>query len=262
MISMRSSLMDSLVDSFFECKKANVKQRLRDSMEAIVDDLFGELVGQVKHMMTGVEAEQTAMPSPVIEQPKELSAFIMESAKPKSPKLSRKLLKAKSTVPSSSIQSNGIKRPHESVAVSSMVSLSDPLNNTSDTFESSFQAKKPRIDTEEVDQFTDCQDIESDMDNAVDSKPMDPDNQTLAKFICSSPGCGKRFKKSCNLKDHQRTHSGSKPYLCKYPGCSFADKKRSNALRHIRTVHLKNSLDIEATDQPNDYLEVNEELRM
>ena len=46
-----SSMMHSFVDSFFLSKKALVKDRLRQSMETIVDGLFEEMVEQVKEML-------------------------------------------------------------------------------------------------------------------------------------------------------------------------------------------------------------------
>ncbi len=46
-----SSVMHSFVDSFFEGKKALVKERLMDSVRVIVDGLFEEMVGQVKEMI-------------------------------------------------------------------------------------------------------------------------------------------------------------------------------------------------------------------
>ncbi|KAH9395673.1 hypothetical protein TYRP_020408 [Tyrophagus putrescentiae] len=46
-----SSVMHSFVDSFFEEKKALVKERLMDSVRVIVDGLFEEMVGHVKEMM-------------------------------------------------------------------------------------------------------------------------------------------------------------------------------------------------------------------
>ncbi|XP_017494538.1 PREDICTED: zinc finger protein 143-like [Rhagoletis zephyria] len=46
-----TSVVHSLMDSFFEGKKALVKDRLMDSVRVIVDGLFEEMVGQVKEML-------------------------------------------------------------------------------------------------------------------------------------------------------------------------------------------------------------------
>jgi uncharacterized Zn-finger protein len=35
-------------------------------------------------------------------------------------------------------------------------------------------------------------------------------------FKCMYPDCGSVFKKSCNLRDHFRKHTGSRPFTCTY----------------------------------------------
>lgn len=35
-------------------------------------------------------------------------------------------------------------------------------------------------------------------------------------FKCKYPGCGSVFKKSCNLRDHFRKHTGLRPFKCPY----------------------------------------------
>ena len=53
------SMVHSLVDSFFEGKKALVKERLMDSVRVIVDGLFEEMVGQVKEMLLPPKEESS-----------------------------------------------------------------------------------------------------------------------------------------------------------------------------------------------------------
>ena len=36
---------------------------------------------------------------------------------------------------------------------------------------------------------------------------------------CSYAGCDKIFKKTCNLFDHLRIHTGDRPFQCLYPSC-------------------------------------------
>lgn len=38
------------------------------------------------------------------------------------------------------------------------------------------------------------------------------------KFVCSTPGCGKRFSKKWNMQAHERLHTGSTPFSCRL-GC-------------------------------------------
>ena len=57
------SILHYLVDNFFEGKKALVKERLRNSMENIVNHLFDEMVGQVKEML--LSPKETTAPAAV-----------------------------------------------------------------------------------------------------------------------------------------------------------------------------------------------------
>ncbi len=63
------SILHSLVDNFFEAKKALVKERLRNSMENIVNDLFNEMVGQVKEMLLSPNEAtvSAAVPWPLVD---------------------------------------------------------------------------------------------------------------------------------------------------------------------------------------------------
>ena len=45
-----------------------------------------------------------------------------------------------------------------------------------------------------------------------------PDTQRVKLFFkCRHPGCNSMFKKSCNLRDHFRKHTGQRPFSC--PKC-------------------------------------------
>ncbi|KAH9397663.1 hypothetical protein TYRP_003986 [Tyrophagus putrescentiae] len=63
------SILHYLVDNFFEGKKALVKERLRNSMENIVNDLFDEMVGQVKEMLLSPKeaTAPAAVPWPLVD---------------------------------------------------------------------------------------------------------------------------------------------------------------------------------------------------
>ena len=258
-------LMDSLLDSFFECKKLQVKQRLRDSMESIVDDLFGEFIDQIKLMMTGGHETGDEMTPSVVETPVQMTPKAKSSpilvakksvpTKPKPPKSNHQIVAVKSVPSTSNQSSGGRKRPNESVANSNDDSTSAKdlvidLEDTGNIDGSSIPHKKPKVDHDEepVDLGGDQQDNDSEQRDSSDQ----------GKFLCRTPGCGKRFPKSYNLHIHERTHSGAKPFICKYPGCSFANGNRPNALSHIRNKHLKNSP--EESKDPKEYLEVNQEL--
>lgn len=101
------SLLHSFVDSFFSGKKAEVKERLRASMDSIVNDLFEQMVCQVKEMLLPPkEKEEIMVKTPVPQTPAQTggkklpSNFSPSSRKKQPPTQVKKLVYAhKSTYP-------------------------------------------------------------------------------------------------------------------------------------------------------------------
>ncbi|CDW88785.1 pr domain zinc finger protein 16 [Stylonychia lemnae] len=54
-------------------------------------------------------------------------------------------------------------------------------------------------------------------------------------FKCRYPQCGSVFKKSCNLRDHFRKHTGLRPFKC--PFCQKTFTQSGNLGRHLKNVH-------------------------
>ena len=54
-------------------------------------------------------------------------------------------------------------------------------------------------------------------------------------FKCRHSGCGSIFKKSCNLRDHFRKHTGQRPFTC--PNCKKTFTQSGNLGRHLKNVH-------------------------
>jgi len=54
-------------------------------------------------------------------------------------------------------------------------------------------------------------------------------------FKCRYPNCGSVFKKSCNLRDHFRKHTGMRPFKC--PFCHKTFTQSGNLGRHLKNVH-------------------------
>ena len=70
------------------------------------------------------------------------------------------------------------------------------------------------------------------------SRVFDP--QTLKfelRFKCMIAGCDKFFKKSCNIKDHIRLHSGIKPYKCSE--CTKTFTQKGNLKKHFNIMHIR-----------------------
>ena len=257
---MRPEVLHTFVDTFVEGKKAQVKQRLRQAMETVLDDLFGELLGQLKDMLLpaiGADRDRAGTDTGGGHQTTEAP----KQTRPKSPPSRRPVYAVKSKPGTSA---GGGKRPREPDPASPAIVVEiqyagDDLASSEQHQEAITVSKKARTEPDESTAPLDL-DPQSNPDND-DSDPAPPliIDDAQAKFVCSYTGCGKRFKNSGHLKDHERLHSGATPFSCKFPGCSQTGKRRFSLIRHIRTVHLKHLEPGQEVD-PKAYLEVNEEL--
>lgn len=88
-----------------------------------------------------------------------------------------------------------------------------------------------------------------DVIDVTDVKTADslPSNQSIASptprtFICTQPGCTKRYTSQWNLTKHTRTiHEGIREFVC--PHCSQAFAYKNNLMNHIQSVHVNASVE-------------------
>lgn len=60
------------------------------------------------------------------------------------------------------------------------------------------------------------------------------DSSEKRPFVCSYPGCSKRYFKLSHLQMHGRKHTGEKPYQCDYTGCGRRFSRSDQLKRHQR----------------------------
>ena len=270
---MPPEMVNTLVDAFFEGKKVQVKQRLRDSLDTIVDDLFGELVGQIKQLLVPIKQDHCKLQNPISNEIIQSESKQLLNAQSQSDLLGTK----SSTFPSGnkSVENITVQQNPKLSNMFAVKSVPCTLNqpngsgvkrwseNQSETTEGIQIQSTPikRRRTESQDQLSPSSQTKPSSANGSDvpDKVKDSGNR---KFACLVAGCGKQFPSSRNLKLHQRGHEGKKPFLCKWSGCRYASENRANTIRHIGQTHLKHSSKTgeKDTQDPKLYLEVNQEL--
>ncbi|KAH9401017.1 hypothetical protein TYRP_002602 [Tyrophagus putrescentiae] len=267
-----TSLVNSMMDSFFEEKKLLVTERLMESVKVIVDGLFEEMVGQVKEMLLppkeGASNDQvkpfgfgktTSTPA------KPSTSFPpMKTMSPSQPTKSKMIFATKSKPgPSTSAAAQPFSGLYKRMAEEDGVGTSS----------SNSQPNKKKAVTEGDVAFSTSDEVlviipieQALMENGMDSSTFGAgggsgdaelvNNIDIAnihlpntskeqqqpaksgKHPCTEPNCGKHFLSNADLKRHLRKHSNSKPFGCTFPGCSKEFSLRGNAVRHILSVHL------------------------
>ena len=294
-----SSMLHSFVDSFFLSKKALVKDRLRQSMETIVDGLFEEMVEQVKEMLlppkkglsSGFESTNTTTTDATPAKGATSSLLVTES--PKSKMIfaanSKPVPSSSSSVPLSQPFSGLYKRmaendgnynsrPDKKKAVTVELQIDGPLDDEEDdygdvAFNDSSYGGDIELTNNSSSALLDTIDIASIQVPNTSKEQHQQQPTPSGKHPCTEPNCGKHFLSNCDLKRHLRTHTKVKPFGCTFPGCSKEFALRHHAIGHILSMHLKKKKkgkpgeDAEEEDANDDepanpaaYLSVKEEL--
>ncbi|KNC72185.1 hypothetical protein SARC_15263, partial [Sphaeroforma arctica JP610] len=56
-------------------------------------------------------------------------------------------------------------------------------------------------------------------------------------FSCQHYGCTKTYTKQCRLGEHERIHTGERPFVCDVDGCDKSYYRASHLERHRVQVH-------------------------
>ncbi len=262
-----SSMLHSFVDSFFLGKKALVKDRLRQSMETIVDGLFEEMVEQVKEMLlppkecasngkmkpSCFESTTTTITDATSAKTEASSLLVTENLKNKMifATKSKPGPSSSSSVPLSQPFSGLYKRmaendgnynsrPDKKKAVTVELQIDGPLDDEEDDYadvalNDSFYGGDIELTNNSSSALLDSIDI------ANIRIPSTSNQQPThsGKHPCTELNCGKHFISNADLKRHLRTHTKVKPFGCTFPGCSKEFGRRHHAIGHILSMHLK-----------------------
>ena len=289
-----TSLVNSMMDSFFEEKKLLVTERLMDSVKVIVDGLFDDMVEQVKEMLLppkeGASNDQVKpfgfgkTTSTLVKPPTTKSPMKTQTVSPSHPPKSKMIFATKSKPgPSTSAAPQPFSGLYKRMAEEDGVGISSSSNsqpNKKKTVTMELQIDGP-LDDDYADVAFDesagggdveLKNISANPINNVSKASKNHRRQPTqsGKFPCTEANCGKHFLSNADRKRHLRTHSNAKPFGCTFPGCSLEFRQRAHAIKHILNVHLKKKPDnvdkVEGEEDnnvppdPANYLSVNEEL--
>ncbi|XP_017493749.1 PREDICTED: Krueppel-like factor 5 [Rhagoletis zephyria] len=261
------SMFHSYVDSFFEGKKALVKERLMDSVRIIVDGLFEEMVGQVKEMMMPKERAGVAdqvktpiyasnalvkpstskspmntQPVPSFQPPKSKMIFAANSKPVPSSSSSVPLSRPFSGLYKRMAENDGSynSRPDKKKAVTVELQIDGPLDDEEDDYaDVALNDSSYGGDIELTNNSSSALLDSIDIANIRIQSTSNQQPTSSGKHPCTEPNCGKHFISNADLKRHLRTHTKVKPFGCTFPGCSKEFALRHHAIGHILSMHLK-----------------------
>ncbi|KAJ6221585.1 hypothetical protein RDWZM_000130 [Blomia tropicalis] len=247
---LQQSVMNTLVDGFFETKKLEIKAKLKNSLDVIVDDLFGQLVVQVKQLLL--------VPSPNVAETiggDQLSNKDTNYSNQSTPIVSCTNV---TSVNNKNTKSNKFFSLRQPTTSNTMVDHYKQVEIEIDSRTIQMEVSHPSNNEELNNQMQDQYEM-SDKENNFEQ--ITPLKSSKFKFTCQTPGCTKSYKHEYELKRHRRFHLGIKPYHCKWESCSYSSEDKTNTLRHIQCNHIKKcTLPQSETIEAKDYLMVDQQL--
>lgn len=254
-VTLQPSLVLSLVDSFFELKKVEVKQQVQNSINIAIENVFQQLVIQVKQMLV---PDYQPPPESVIQCSKDLLANPSNQQQQNEHlKPIRKLFKSTTPqVDKTEKQPKQVMIQTKTGTIEMDINYQKPLSehetNIGGDYESSGDITEYEIET----------DSNGRCENQSTSSRCNKRRSGRVRsktYTCTFADCSKVFTGLHDLKRHQRFHVGAKPYLCKWSDCSFASVTSANTIRHIKN-HLKQLPSSEEEIDPKTYMEIDKEL--
>ncbi|KAJ6222996.1 hypothetical protein RDWZM_001541 [Blomia tropicalis] len=253
MATLQPSLIFTLVDSFFETKKIEVKQQVQNSIDLAIENVFKQLVIQVKQLLV----PQYKPESETVQcSPKDLFANSSNCQQQRNKPMestrkffkSRRLSTTSNEMEKTEKQLKQVKIQNQSGTIDMEISYQKPVSEHESCTSGDYRNSE-EIDEYEIESIGECRNSTPSRRSGIRSKT----------HICTFIDCGKVFTSLYNFKRHQRFHVGAKPYLCKWSGCSFASITSTNTIKHIKN-HLKHLPTSEGEIDPKTYMEVDNDL--
>jgi len=88
---------------------------------------------------------------------------------------------------------------------------------------------------------------------SMSEKPARPlITRAKTRYFCQHSGCDKSYTKPVRLAEHERSHTGERPFVCSEEGCSAKYLRESHLTAHMRTHRDENEKPLGCTEEDCD----------